>query len=150
MLRDKGRMTSLKKAVEYINASSLVMARFPNRKHCRGFITCFKPLLLQLESIQSIQIFKFYGKLPVAYLFRCRQFNEFMSSLENSFELLVPGLKGLAALMNRLKNFDAAKVYYPLYSLTFPSFLYPLLFSHFISLYIHVYTPNVFFRRPST
>lgn len=114
LTRERGRLLTLKKAVDYLYNSKNFTLSFPNMKFIHGMVASFEPICDQLRQYRFAQYSRLYGKLPLCYSLRCRQFIDFMKALEHHFDIPNDEYTSLIDFLRRLKHFDSVK---PLFDL---------------------------------
>ena len=65
-----------------------------------------RPVVEQLLLIRQIQCQRLYDKLPSTFLTRSKQFTEFVSTLETSFDISNTDLKEMTTAMKKIQSFD--------------------------------------------
>jgi hypothetical protein len=108
VLRDKGRLSSLQKAVKILFSTSNILESFKFVKNDLGLILTFDNILNQLAELRDIQTNILFRKLPTSFSSRCINFIEFMNTLESKVDLQNTDFNGLLQLLLNLKNFETA------------------------------------------
>ena len=109
LVREKGRLSALKKAMESLSSIVEAISLISDMKEVSGIVKSYRIIVTQLLQIRKNQCKKLLGRLPATFLTRTKQFVEFISKMEHSFEVREPGLKGLTVVMRKVQNFDLAK-----------------------------------------
>lgn len=108
VLRDKGRLSALEKAVKILFSISNTLESFKFVKNDLGFILLFDNVLRQLSDLRDIQTNLLFRKLPTSFSSRCINFIEFMNTLVSKVDLQNADFNGLLQLLRNLKNFETA------------------------------------------
>ena len=99
----------MRTALDFLENSTSKVGAWLDKKFGSGLVASFAYCNEQLNEFRSKQLGQVHDALPHAFIKRVKHATAFMRQMERLFDLSSADLKGMFALLTKLKNFDAAK-----------------------------------------